>query len=434
MILKYIMKKFLIKTNGCKANQLESEIIKEKLLNSGYAEAQKINDAEIYILNSCSVTENADIDALRVLRNIKNKNNAVYTVITGCSAQLNAENIKELDYIDLILGNDDKFGIVEAIKENTGKVSDIFKVKTFNNQPIHNYSKTRGYVKVQDGCNNYCSYCTIPLARGNSRSNNIENILEQIKIYSDANIKEIVLTGIHIGQWGEDFDTPADFLTLIEAIEKTNIKRYRLGSLNPLEISDTLLKVLSQSEKFCPHFHLSLQSLNDRVLYNMNRHYSAQDCLELTDKIEQHFNLPFIGSDIIVGFPDESDEDFEITCENAIKAKLSNIHVFPYSIRRNTKAAEMKNQVPEKIKHLRAEKLHKIANEKYKNFIEKNIGTTAEILVEKRPDKHTGFPKGITKNYLTIHLNDTNKDIYNTIQNVRIEAVDSIGHITGKII
>ena len=143
MILKYIMKKFLIKTNGCKANQLESEIIKEKLLNSGYAEAKNINDAEIYILNSCSVTENADIDALRVLRNIKNKNNAVYTVITGCSAQLNAENIKELDYIDLILGNDDKFGIVEAIKENTGKVSDIFKVKTFNNQPIHNYSKTK---------------------------------------------------------------------------------------------------------------------------------------------------------------------------------------------------------------------------------------------------------------------------------------------------
>ena len=434
MILKYIMKKFLIKTNGCKANQLESEIIKEKLLNSGYVEAKNINDAEIYILNSCSVTENADIDALRALRNIKNKNNAVYTVITGCSAQLNAENIKELDYIDLILGNDDKFGIVEAIKENTGKVSDIFKVKTFNNQPIHNYSKTRGYVKVQDGCNNYCSYCTIPLARGNSRSNNIENILEQIKIYSDANIKEIVLTGIHIGQWGEDFDTPADFLRLIEEIEKTDIKRYRLGSLNPLEISDNLLKVLSQSEKFCPHFHLSLQSLNDRVLYNMNRHYSAQECLELTDKIEQHFNIPFIGSDIIVGFPDESDEDFEITCNNAIKAKLSNIHVFPYSIRRNTKAAEMKNQIPEKVKHLRAEKLHKIANEKYKNFIEKNIGTTAEILVEKRPDKHTGFPKGITKNYLTIHLNDTNKDIYNTIQNVRIEAVDSIGHITGKII
>ena len=434
MILKYIMKKFLIKTNGCKANQLESEIIKEKLLNSGYAEAKNINDAEIYILNSCSVTENADIDALRALRNIKSKNNAVYTVITGCSAQLNAENIKELDYIDLILGNDDKFGIVEAIKENTGKVSDIFKVKTFNNQPIHNYSKTRGYVKIQDGCNNYCSYCTIPLARGNSRSNNIENILEQIKIYSDANIKEIVLTGIHIGQWGEDFDTPADFLRLIEEIEKTDIKRYRLGSLNPLEISDNLLKVLSQSEKFCPHFHLSLQSLNDRVLYNMNRHYSAQECLELTDKIEQHFNIPFIGSDIIVGFPDESDEDFEITCNNAIKAKLSNIHVFPYSIRRNTKAAEMKNQIPEKVKHLRAEKLHKIANEKYKNFIEKNIGTTAEILVEKRPDKHTGFPKGITKNYLTIHLNDTNKDIYNTIQNVRIEAVDSIGHITGKII
>ena len=427
------MKTFFIKTHGCKSNQLESNIIREKLLNAGYVESLQNTNADIYILNSCSVTETADIEALRTLRNIKHKNPATMTILTGCSAQLNASKVAELDFIDIILGNNDKFEIIEAINNQKSKVQDIFTVHQFNNQPLHSYSKTRGYLKIQDGCNNYCSYCTIPFARGKSRSNSIENILEQIKIYTNSGIKEVVLTGIHIGQWGEDFEPKQNMLTLLEAIEKTQIQRYRLGSLNPLEINDEMLNFLSQSSKFCPHFHLSLQSLCDKTLKNMNRHYNAQTCLELINKIDEMFRLPFIGSDIIVGFPDENETDFETTYKNVIESKLSSIHVFPYSIRKNTKAAEMTNQIPEKIKHQRADLLHKVANEKLNSFINKNIGIKTQILIEKNPDKKTGLLKGVTPNYLTVYLNACDKNLLNTIQNIKITTKDSSDKLFGEI-
>lgn len=418
------MKRFYIKTHGCKANQLESNILREKLLNANYEETKQSSEADIFILNSCSVTETADIEALRTLRNIKHKKPDILTVFTGCSAQLNSQKTKQIDYIDIILGNNDKFDIVNAIKTQNSHIEDIFNVKEFNNQFIHNYSKTRGYLKIQDGCNNYCSYCTIPYARGNSRSNSIDNIIEQIKIYTDIGIKEIVLTGIHIGQWGEDFSPTKNLMFLLEKIEETKIARYRLGSLNPLEIDENLLNFLSNSKKFCPHFHLSLQSLNDKTLADMNRKYTAEYCLELIDKIDSSFNLPFIGSDIIVGFPNESENDFLNTYENAKKSKLSAIHVFPYSIRKNTKAAVMKNQINDSIKTQRADIFHKLAQDKIDNFIKKNIGTNNKILIEKRPDKKTGFLKGVTPNYLTILTNSTDIKLCNTIQNIKITQQD----------
>lgn len=418
------MKRFYIKTHGCKANQLESNILREKLLNANYEETKQSSEADIFILNSCSVTETADIEALRTLRNIKHKKPDILTVFTGCSAQLNSQKTKQIDYIDIILGNNDKFDIVNAIKTQNSHIEDIFNVKEFNNQFIHNYSKTRGYLKIQDGCNNYCSYCTIPYARGNSRSNSIDNIIEQIKIYTDIGIKEIVLTGIHIGQWGEDFSPTKNLMFLLEKVEETSIVRYRLGSLNPLEIDDSLLTFLSNSEKFCPHFHLSLQSLNNKTLIDMNRKYTAGYCLELIDKIDSSFNLPFIGSDIIVGFPNESENDFLNTYENAKKSKLSAIHVFPYSIRKNTKAAVMKNQINDSIKTQRADIFHKLAQDKIDNFIKKNIGTNNKILIEKSPDKKTGFLKGVTPNYLTILTNSTDIKLCNTIQNIKITQQD----------
>lgn len=415
-----LMKNFYIKTHGCKSNQLESAVITEKLIEVGYCKTTDIDTADIYILNSCSVTETADIEALRTIRHIKSLNPQIITVLTGCSAQLNFEKLKNNEYVDIILGNNDKFEIVKAITEKYSKVEDIFALKSFNNQLIHNYSNTRGYLKIQDGCNNYCSYCTIPFARGNSRSNLIKNILEQIKIYTDIGIKEVVLTGIHIGQWGSDFLEKKELYNLLEEIEKTEINRYRLGSLNTLEISDNLIEFLSQSEKFCPHFHLSLQSLTDKTLSAMNRKYSAQSCLDLMEKLNKAFKLPFLGSDIIVGFPDESEKDFNMTIENVKKSTLSNIHVFPYSVRSNTKAANMQNQIPLTIKKERAKILQSIAKEKYNTFIEKNIGNTRKVLVEKRPDKKTGQLKAVTDNYLNVFIDSKDKTLHNTIQKVKI--------------
>lgn len=414
------MKNFYIKTNGCKSNQLESAVIVEKLISFGYEKTNNISDADIYILNSCSVTETADLDAIKTLKNVKSKYPSILTVFTGCSAQLNKNLVSSHNFIDIILGNNDKFDIVGAIENKKSCVTDIFKIDKFNNQIIKTYSNTRGYLKIQDGCNNYCSYCTIPLARGNSRSNPTKNIIEQIKYFVDIGIKEVVLTGIHIGQWGVDFDTPKELFNLLEEIEKTDIVRYRLGSLNTLEINDNLIDFLSMSEKFCPHFHLSLQSLTDKTLEAMNRKYTAQSCLDLMCKLNERFNLPFLGSDIIVGFPNESDSDFENTVLNVKKSCLSNIHVFPYSIRNNTKAAQMKNQLPESVKKERSNILHSIAKEKYEQFIDKNIGTCNQVIIEKRPDRKTGLIKAVTKNYLNVYFNEGSSNLHNTVQNVKI--------------
>ena len=414
------MKTFFIKTHGCKANQLESDILKEKLSKTGYKEITKPDCADIFILNSCSVTENADIDALRTLRNVKHKNDKIITVLTGCSAQLNEQSLKLYDFIDIMLGNNDKFDIVNAIQTRNSSVEDIFNIKEFNNQFIHTYSKTRGYLKIQDGCNNYCSYCTIPFARGNSRSNTIKNILEQIKIYTDSGIQEVVLTGIHIGQWGEDFADKQTLLNLLEEIENTNIKRYRLGSLNPLEINDKMLDFLAESQKFCPHFHLSLQSLCDKTLAGMNRHYTATDCLDLIENINKKFTLPFIGSDIIVGFPDESDEDFSITYNNASISGLSAIHVFPYSIRKGTIAEKMEGHLPDEVKEERASVIKRISVQKYEDFLLSNIGSEQEVLIEKRLDK-TGKYKGLTRNYLTVRLDEGE---FNTLKKVKLDKIE----------
>ena len=230
--------------------------------------------------------------------------------------------------------------------------------------------------------------------------------------------KEVVLTGIHIGQWGLEWSL--ELVDLLYEIEKTSILRYRLGSLYINEIDDRMLEFLKKSEKFCPHFHLSLQSLCNKTLENMNRKYSSSDAIEITKKLYNTFNEPFLGCDIIAGFPDESDEDFNVTYENLGALPLSYIHAFPYSIRENTKAAAMSMQIPEETKQKRAEQLKNAAKLKYNLFIEKNINTIAEVLVEKRPDRHTGFLKGVTKNYLNVYIDSYDKSLHNTVQKVKI--------------
>ena len=429
------MKRYILKTHGCKSNQLESAVIEEKLSSNGFKKVKNLSEADIFILNSCSVTENADNEALRTLRHVKNTNPKILTILTGCSAQLRAKELSNLEFIDIVLGNNDKFDIATHVENRNSKITDIFCVQEFNNQVINHYNNTRGYLKIQDGCNNYCSYCTIPYARGKSRSNISENIIKQIQIYNEIGIKEIVLTGIHIGQWGLDFTPQKSLIDLLKEIEKTSIKRYRLGSLNPLEITDDLINFLHDSEKFCPHFHLSLQSLTDKTLLAMNRPYTADKCVELTEKLSQKFKLPFIGSDIITGFPAETDDDFETTINNVKKSNLSNIHVFPYSIRSNTVASEMKNQIDDKIKHERANILHKIAKEKFEIFKEKNIGHVTDLLIEKRPDKNTGMLKGVTANYLNVCLESSEKSLLNTIQKIKIVKQEkSNSRLIGKII
>lgn len=417
---------FFIKSMGCKSNQFEGDLIVKNLENAGYTRVNDVSGAQYYILNSCSVTHKSDNETLYLLRNIKHKYPYVTTVLTGCVAQIEKEELLKYDYIDYVFGNDDKLDISYFLSQNSSKVSDIMLLETFNYKVLEDTRKTRFSLKIQDGCNNRCAYCIIPFARGKSRSANSDFVVEQINNAVASGFKEVVFTGIHIGQWGIDFNKT--ILDLLKEVElKTNIPRFRLGSLNPLEITSELLDFLQSSEKFCPHFHLSLQSACNKTLKSMNRFYTVEKYLEQIEDIVTRFNKPFLGCDIITGFVGESDEDFEITVENLKKSKLSKIHTFPYSIRKGTQAERMDGHLPSSVKQERAEIIKQISNIKYNEFLKSNLGTIHEVLIEKRPDKHNNMLKGMTKNYLEVLINNLapSDEYFNTLKQIKIEKADA---------
>ena len=420
---------------GCKSNQFESSIIAENLEKNNIKQTKNIEDATYYILNSCSVTHKSDNEAMYLLRAAKHKNPQIITIITGCVAQIEKEKLLENDFIDYVVGNNEKLDLYNIIKESENThfaVKDIMQLDKFNKVELIDTTKTRASLKIQDGCDNRCSYCIIPFARGKSRSADIDFIIEQINNFSNHGFKEVVLTGIHIGLWGKDIGMT--FLDLVKAIEgKTTIERYRLGSLNPHEITDDLLDFLSKSNKFCPHFHLSLQSACNKTLKSMNRFYKVEDYLKQIEKINSMFDLPFLGSDIITGFAGETEEDFYTTVDNLRKSGLSQIHVFPYSIREGTVGAKAENQVDENIRQIRADVVKALSALKHIEFIKKNVGKIHEVLIEKHPDKRTGMLKGVTRNYLTVLINSKDNHLLNSLQQVKITKFEN-GKIYGELL
>lgn len=427
------MKKFNIHTMGCKSNQFESAIIEENLIEHGYKKVQNIEDADIYILNSCSVTHKSDNEAMYLLRSAKHKNPNILTIATGCMAQIEKEELLKNDFIDFVIGNDEKLHLYDYINSDERfSANDILKQTEFNKVELFDTTKTRASLKIQDGCDNRCTYCIIWKARGKSRSADSEFIVNQINNFAEHGFKEVMLTGIHIGQWGKEFGL--SLLDLLKEIEeKTTIERYRLGSLNPPEITDEMLEFLKTSKKFCPHFHLSLQSANDKTLRSMNRFYKTEDYLKLIEKINETFENPFLGSDVIAGFAGETEEDFEVTRKNLLSSGLTQIHTFPYSKRKGTIGAEMENQVPDDVKNSRATIIKEISKEKLNNFIEKNIGKTLEVLIEKHPDKHSQNLKGMTRNYLTVQIPSDRTDLFNTLQMVKLVKFEN-GKIYGELV
>lgn len=418
---------------GCKSNQFESAIIEENLIEHGYKKVQNIEDADIYILNSCSVTHKSDNEAMYLLRSAKHKNPNILTIATGCMAQIEKEELLKNDFIDFVIGNDEKLHLYDYINSDERfSANDILKQTEFNKVELFDTTKTRASLKIQDGCDNRCTYCIIWKARGKSRSADSEFIVNQINNFAKHGFKEVMLTGIHIGQWGKEFGL--SLLDLLKEIEeKTTIERYRLGSLNPPEITDEMLEFLKTSKKFCPHFHLSLQSANDKTLHSMNRFYNTEDYLKLIEKINETFENPFLGSDVIAGFAGETEEDFEITRKNLLSSGLTQIHTFPYSKRKGTIGAEMENQVPDDVKNSRATIIKEISKEKLNNFIEKNLGKTLEVLIEKHPDKHSQNLKGMTRNYLTIQIPSDRTDLFNTLQMVKLVKFEN-GKIYGEFV
>lgn len=420
-----MMVKFFLKSMGCKSNQFESNILEEKLIEEGFEKTTNIKEADYYILNSCTVTHKSDSETLYILRNSKHINPNIKTVLTGCLAQVNKEELSKLDYIDYLFGNDNKFDIAKYLKSNTTHiVSDIMHIDTFNPQILKDTTKTRISLKIQDGCDNRCSYCIIPFARGKSRSADEDFIVNEINKYAKNGYKEVVLTGIHIGQWG--LDKGKKLIDLLKLIETTSIHRYRLGSLNPTEIPYEVLDYLKSSKKFCPHFHLSLQSACNKTLRAMNRFYKTEEYLTQIEYIHNNFNKPFIGCDIIAGFVGETEDDFKETIANLTRSKLTKIHTFPYSIRKGTKAESMEVHLSDKIKEERANIIKKISAEKNKAFLQDNVGEIKEVLIEKRPDKRTGQLKGVTENYINVIIeNKKDTSLFNTLQNVKINRIEN---------
>ena len=414
------MNKFYLKSMGCKSNQFEGQIVAEKLIEAGYIQVTKQENANYYILNSCSVTHKSDNEAFYLLRHAHSI--GLKTVLTGCIAQIERDKLLNETYIDYVFGNEDKFKLAEYLRKDLNySVKELMTETKFCPVMLNDTTKTRISLKIQDGCDNRCSYCIIPFGRGKSRSANPEFIINEINRYAQNGYKEVVLTGIHIGLWGNDLNidgASSKLLELLKEIEtKTKIQRYRLGSLNPLEITSEMLDFLQTSEKFCPHFHLSLQSACNNTLKRMNRHYTVEYYLDQIEDIVSRFYNPFLGSDIIAGFVGETDEDFEITVENLIKSKLTKIHVFPYSVRKGTEAEKMKGHLPDIVKNKRADIIKKISSEKFLHFIQQNIGTEQEVLIEKKLDKKTGLYKGITRNYLNILLKN---GTFNSLQKVTL--------------
>ena len=413
---------------GCKSNQFEGQIVAQKLCEAGFVEVKNQKEADFYILNSCSVTQTSDNEAMYLLRHAHGL--GLKTILTGCIAQIEKEKLLQEPYIDYVYGNEDKFNIANLLlNEEKFAVKDLMSENEFCEIVLDDTSKTRISLKIQDGCDNRCSYCIIPYGRGKSRSANSDFIIKEINRYSELGYKEVVLTGIHIGLWGKEHNK--ELLDLLMEIEnKTKIQRYRLGSLNPHEITAELLNFLQQSEKFCPHFHLSLQSACNATLKRMNRHYTVEYYLEQIEDIVSRFNKPFLGSDIIAGFVGETEDEFSTTVENLKKSKLSQIHTFPYSIRKGTIAEKLSGHLDEKIKEERAAVIKQISAEKFIAFQKSNIGDVAEVLIEKHPDKKTGLFKGVTANYLNVIMPNAE---FNTLKKVRLIGLDG-NRLIGEVV
>lgn len=422
------MKNFYLKSMGCKSNQFEGQIVAQKLCEAGFVEVKNQKEADFYILNSCSVTQTSDNEAMYLLRHAHGL--GLKTILTGCIAQIEKEKLLQEPYIDYVYGNEDKFNIANLLlNKEKFAVKDLMSENEFCEIVLDDTSKTRISLKIQDGCDNRCSYCIIPYGRGKSRSANSDFIIKEINRYSELGYKEVVLTGIHIGLWGKEHNK--ELLDLLMEIEnKTKIQRYRLGSLNPHEITTELLNFLQQSEKFCPHFHLSLQSACNATLKRMNRHYTVEYYLEQIEDIVSRFNKPFLGSDIIAGFVGETEDEFSTTVENLKKSKLSQIHTFPYSIRKGTIAEKLSGHLDEKIKEERAAVIKQISAEKFIAFQKSNIGDVVEVLIEKHPDKKTGLFKGVTANYLNVIMPNAE---FNTLKKVKLTGLDG-NRLIGEVV
>ena len=421
------MNKVAFITLGCKVNQYETNAMAQEFLEKSYEVVEHTEIADIYVINTCTVTNMSDRKSRQMLRRVKELNENAIVVACGCYAQVAKSELEKIEEVDLILGNNEKKNIVELVekfvktKKKELEIEDVMNQKEYVEFGDVVYTeKTRAVIKVQDGCDRFCSYCIIPYARGRVRSRKPKKIISEINKIAKEGIKEVVITGIHIASYGKDFKEDYKLINLLEEINKIEgIKRIRLGSLEPLLITEEFVNRLVKLEKICHHFHLSLQSGCDKTLKRMNRRYTIEEFRNIVNLLRKNYEDVNLTTDIIVGFPGETDEEFDKTYEFLKEIKFYKMHVFKYSQRKGTKAAVMSGQIDGNKKEERSRKLIELSNINEKEYNENYVGKEVEILWEEKKEE---FYRGHTKNYISAYRKLENQNGGNDKSNEKPES------------
>lgn len=441
------LKKAAFLTLGCKVNQYETDAMKELMEAAGYQIVDFKENADIYIINTCSVTNIADRKSRQMLHRAKKKNPEAVIVAAGCYVQASENELKIKEVADILIGNNKKKDIVKILetyfekRENISEVVDIAATKEYESLTIHKVSEhTRAYIKIQDGCNQFCSYCIIPYTRGRIRSKDPAEVLEEIRDLAKEGYQEVVLTGIHLSSYGKDLEG-TEKIGLLDIIQKVQnvegIQRIRLGSLEPRIITEEFVSGLRQCDKVCPHFHLSLQSGCDETLRRMNRKYTTQEYQEALEILRKHYEHPALTTDVIVGFVGETEEEFEETRQYLEKINLYEMHIFKYSVRKGTRAEKMQGHVSEEKKNERSSVLLEMSKRHKKDFEQWYIGKREKVLLEEMVEINgEKYMQGHTERYVKVVVKfDENPEILrqNAIIVVKIEGFLDENLLYGKV-
>ncbi|MFP4660698.1 MAG: tRNA (N(6)-L-threonylcarbamoyladenosine(37)-C(2))-methylthiotransferase MtaB [Halanaerobiales bacterium] len=404
-------------TLGCKVNHYESEAMMDLFKNKGYQIKDFDEFADVYIVNSCTVTNQAARKSRQLARRAKRQNSDSIVALVGCYTQVSPEEVRDIGEVDLFIGTSNRSNIVEYVEEVLGQgavdinILERQELSVFEELKVDTLRETtRAYVKIEEGCNQFCSYCIIPYARGPVRSREPQLVLEEVRELVSRGVKEIILTGTHLGAYGYDWKDDNSLERLIvELVKVEGLGHIRLSSIEITEISDYLLDIMSNESKLCPHLHLPLQSGSDKILKKMKRPYTTDDFRKVVEKVREQIPDIAITTDIIVGFPGEDQECFEEHYQFVKELKFSRLHVFPYSIREGTPAARMKEQISGGIKREYSSKMRELNEELMLNYQENFLGKTREIIIEENRDYETNFLTGVTDNYIRVLIDEDSK-------------------------
>lgn len=428
--------KVAFSTLGCRVNVYESEAMAEKFIREGYEVVDASEAADVYVINTCTVTNMGDKKSRQIINRARRLNENATIAVVGCYSQIAPKEVSEIPGVDVVLGTRNKGDVVYYVNKakDEGKsqvhVEGVLKNRKFEELNIEEYQdKTRAFLKIQDGCNRFCTYCIIPYSRGSVCSKDPKKVLEEVNKLAEHGFKEIILSGIHTASYGLDLEGSVNLIDIIEEIEKVEgIERIRIGSIEPAFFTPEVIEKIKSFKKLCPHFHLSLQSGCDATLKRMNRRYTAQEYADSVKLLRETMPDVSITTDVIVGFPGETEEEFNETYEFLKNIKLTKTHVFKYSPRKGTKAADMQDQIDGSIKEKRSKLLIELSNKNEKEFIEKFIGKEMDALIETEVKGKDGAYEGYTRNYIKVQVPCTCADVTGKIVDIEItKAENEIG-------